>query len=93
MLGVLGIDGVLGMEGIDGGFIPPPMPDMLDAGLIGGIIPACGCWAAGSASMGGCNRTSSGTAAPPLSVAPAGDLRFASSAAPCDCFTCSGLKC
>ena len=24
MLGVLGIDGVLGMEGIDGGFIPPP---------------------------------------------------------------------
>jgi hypothetical protein len=44
MLGVLGIDGVLGIEGIDGGFIPPPpMPDMLEAGLIGGIIPAPAC--------------------------------------------------
>ena len=38
MLGVLGIDGVLGMEGIDGGFIPPP--DIPEAGLIGGMMPA-----------------------------------------------------
>lgn len=38
MLGVLGIDGVLGMEGIDGGFIPPP--DIAEAGLIGGMMPA-----------------------------------------------------
>ena len=36
MLGALGIiDGVLGIDGIDGGFIPPPL-DMLDIGLIGG---------------------------------------------------------
>ncbi len=38
MLGVLGIDGVLGMEGIDGGRIE--VPDMLEAGLIGGMIAA-----------------------------------------------------
>ncbi len=38
MLGALGIDGVLGMEGIGGGRIPPP--DMLDAGLMGGMMPA-----------------------------------------------------
>jgi hypothetical protein len=38
---VLGIDGVLGIEGMDGGFIPPPppMPDMLDTGVIGGMAP------------------------------------------------------
>jgi hypothetical protein len=56
MVGVLGIDGVLGMEGIDGGFIPPPpMPDTLDIGLIGGIIPApgCGCWGAGVKALSG----------------------------------------
>ena len=41
MLGVLGIDGVLGMEGIDGGFIP--LPDIAEAGLIGGMMPAAAC--------------------------------------------------
>ncbi|MDX1886740.1 hypothetical protein [Mycolicibacterium sp. 120270] len=41
MLGALGIDGVLGMDvdGIDGGFIPPP-PPRPPSGLIGGIVPA-----------------------------------------------------
>ncbi len=41
ILGVLGIDGVLGMEGIGGGRIPlPDIPDMPEAGLIGGAIEA-----------------------------------------------------
>ena len=52
MLGVLGIDGVLDIEGIGGGFIPPPppMPDIPDIGLIGGTMPApdCACCAAGA---------------------------------------------
>ena len=38
MLGVLGMDGVLGMEGIEGGRMP--VPDMLEAGLIGGMMSA-----------------------------------------------------
>ncbi|MDT5098812.1 MAG: hypothetical protein QOC76_2549 [Mycobacterium sp.] len=37
MLGVLGMDGVLGIEGIDGGFNPPP-PDMGEGVPIGGMI-------------------------------------------------------
>jgi hypothetical protein len=42
MLGVLGIEGVLGMDGIEGGFKPPP-PDMGDGVLTGemtGVLPA-----------------------------------------------------
>jgi hypothetical protein len=41
MLGVLGMDGVLGIEGIDGGFKPPP-PDMGEGVPIGEMtgVPA-----------------------------------------------------
>lgn len=38
MLGVVGIDGVPGMEGIEAGRIE--VPDVLEAGLIGGMIAA-----------------------------------------------------
>src|SRR3954452_21446155 len=52
VLGVLDMVGVLVMDGIDGGFIPPPapIPDIGEAGLIGGTIapPPPGCCTAGA---------------------------------------------